>query len=145
MMDWNMGRPRTGISLFNMNACKQWSQAVMEFEHCTTPAPYMLVIKNTLYAFLETWQCLPDSYFAAMYCCTILDVNEERDKNFEYEVKQRLFPGQLNVIHIYSYLYSRCNVLLNKAWIYVVSCVCCLQQHFCPICLILWCHTVWQN
>jgi len=46
-----------------------------------------------------------------MYCFATLDVNEGRHKNFEYEVKQR----QLEVTHIYSYLHSKCNVLLNKA------------------------------
>jgi len=71
----------------------------MEFEPCTTPLPYKLVIKNTLFVLLETWQCLPDSYFAAMYCCTTLDVNEGRHKNFEYEVKETLLSGQLEVTH----------------------------------------------
>jgi len=34
-----------------------------------------------------------------MYCCTTLDVSEGGDKNFEYEVKERLLSGQLEVTH----------------------------------------------
>jgi len=96
----------------------------MEFEHFTTPPPYKFVIKNTLFVLLETWQCLPDSYFAAIYCCTTLDVNEGRHKIFEYEVKERLLSGQLELTHTHLLLSAQQMLCLIEQSVNICSQLC---------------------